>query len=154
MDDQSLLEDSGMSRRFVPQPLRLARALALARSGAALAIGGPRPRIIRSRCLRRRQADRRFGHGHRVQLPNPHGLLALTAKDANGKDQQWKIETNSPNILRRRGWSETSIKPGDLVTVEGYPARDGSNFMRVLPGDVPGRAGARRPAARSHGPQR
>jgi hypothetical protein len=62
---------------------------------------------------------------------NPHGLIALTAKGPDGKDQPWKIETNSPNILRRRGWSETSIKPGDRVTIEGYPARDGSNFMRV-----------------------
>ena len=62
---------------------------------------------------------------------NPHGLLMLAVKGENGAEQQWKIETNSPNILRRRGWSETSIKPGDEVTVEGYPARDGSNFMRV-----------------------
>jgi hypothetical protein len=62
---------------------------------------------------------------------NPHGLLMLTAKDASGVEQHWRIETNSPNILRRRGWSEDSIKPGDQVTVEGYPARDGSPSMRV-----------------------
>ena len=62
---------------------------------------------------------------------NPHGLIALTAKGPKGEDQAWKIETNSPNVLRRRGWNETSIKPGDRVTIEGYPARDGSNFMRV-----------------------
>jgi hypothetical protein len=62
---------------------------------------------------------------------NPHGLLLLTVKSADGKSEVWKVETNSPNILRRRGWSETSIKPGDEVQVEGYPARDGSNFMRV-----------------------
>jgi Family of unknown function (DUF6152) len=62
---------------------------------------------------------------------NPHGVLMLTAEGEGGAAQQWKIETNSPNILRRRGWTETSIKPGDVVTVEGYPARDGSSFMRV-----------------------
>jgi hypothetical protein len=62
---------------------------------------------------------------------NPHGLLLVTAKADDGTAQQWRIETNSPNILRRRGWNETSIKPGDVVTVEGYPARDGSNSMRV-----------------------
>jgi hypothetical protein len=62
---------------------------------------------------------------------NPHGLLMLTAKDASGAEQHWRIETNSPNILRRRGWAEDSIKPGDRVTVEGYPARDGSPSMRV-----------------------
>jgi hypothetical protein len=62
---------------------------------------------------------------------NPHGLLLLTVKKDGGQAEQWRIETNSPNILRRRGWTETSIKPGDEVTVEGYPARDGSNSMRV-----------------------
>jgi hypothetical protein len=62
---------------------------------------------------------------------NPHGVLTLTAESEGGAAQTWKIETNSPNILRRRGWTETSIKPGDVVSVEGYPARDGSNFMRV-----------------------
>jgi hypothetical protein len=62
---------------------------------------------------------------------NPHGLVLLTAKGDDGRDEQWKIETNSPNILRRRGWTETSIKPGDAVKIEGYPARDGSHFMRV-----------------------
>lgn len=62
---------------------------------------------------------------------NPHGLLILDAKGEDGAEQHWRIETNSPNILRRRGWSEDSIKPGDQVTVEGYPARDGSTSMRV-----------------------
>lgn len=62
---------------------------------------------------------------------NPHGVLLLTAKGDDGVEQHWKIETNSPNILRRRGWNETSIKAGDVVSVEGYPARDGTNFMRV-----------------------
>ena len=62
---------------------------------------------------------------------NPHGLLTLAGKDASGVEQHWRIETNSPNILRRRGWSEDSIKAGDQVTVEGYPARDGSPSMRV-----------------------
>jgi hypothetical protein len=62
---------------------------------------------------------------------NPHGLVTFDVKGENGAQAEWKAETNSPNILRRRGWTETSIKPGDSVTIEGYPARDGSNFMRV-----------------------
>jgi hypothetical protein len=62
---------------------------------------------------------------------NPHGVLLVTAVGEGGGGEMWKIETNSPNILRRRGWTETSVKAGDIVTIEGYPARDGSNFMRV-----------------------
>jgi hypothetical protein len=62
---------------------------------------------------------------------NPHGVLSFTVADSTGAAAQWRAETNSPNILRRRGWTEDSIKPGDRVTIEGYPARDGSQFMRV-----------------------
>lgn len=62
---------------------------------------------------------------------NPHGVIELAVEGGGGAEEAWKIETNSPNILRRRGWSEASIKAGDAVTIEGYPARDGSTSMRV-----------------------
>jgi hypothetical protein len=62
---------------------------------------------------------------------NPHGLVMLQAATEGGSPAEWKVETNSPNILRRRDWSDDSIQPGDRVTIVGFPARDGSNFMRV-----------------------
>lgn len=62
---------------------------------------------------------------------NPHGLLFFTARGEDGKEAAWKAETNSPNILRRRGWDEHSLKAGDEITVIGYPARDGTNYLRV-----------------------
>jgi hypothetical protein len=62
---------------------------------------------------------------------NPHGLLVFSVDDGSGEPQEWRAETNSPNVLRRRGWSADSIKAGDEVTVYGYPSRDGSNFMRI-----------------------
>jgi hypothetical protein len=65
------------------------------------------------------------------RFTNPHGLVFLDAVDADGSHAEWRAETNSPNILRRRGWTPGSIKAGDEVTIEGYPARDGSNSMRI-----------------------
>ncbi|MEY4641126.1 MAG: hypothetical protein RLZZ227_1120 [Pseudomonadota bacterium] len=65
------------------------------------------------------------------RFANPHGVLSFNVTDANGVTTQWKAETNSPNILRRRGWSKDSFKPGDEVTVLGFPARDGTPFMRI-----------------------
>lgn len=62
---------------------------------------------------------------------NPHGMLRVAAKDDEGREVEWRAETNSPNILRRRGWSETLIGLGDVLVVEGYPARDGSRSMRI-----------------------
>lgn len=65
------------------------------------------------------------------RFTNPHGLVFLTVKSATGEEQQWRAETNSPNVLRRRGWNNASIKAGDSVTIEGYPTRDGSYNLRV-----------------------
>ena len=65
------------------------------------------------------------------RFTNPHGLIMMTVKSDSGEDQTWRAETNSPNVLRRRGWSKYSIKAGDNVTIEGYPSRDGSYNLRV-----------------------
>lgn len=71
---------------------------------------------------------------------NPHGTITLTATQApEGRDTgaQWKAETNAPVILRRRGWTHDSLKAGDIVTITGWPARDGSNYMRVQRAERP-----------------
>ncbi|HEY5623895.1 MAG TPA: DUF6152 family protein [Gammaproteobacteria bacterium] len=62
---------------------------------------------------------------------NPHGMIVLNGAGADGVTASWKIETNSPNILRRRGWTPESIAAGDEVVIEGFPSNDGSNSMRV-----------------------
>lgn len=64
------------------------------------------------------------------QFRNPHGLIRLTVKGKEG-EETWKGETNSPSILERRGWKRDSLKAGETITIEGWPARDGSNYMRV-----------------------
>lgn len=65
------------------------------------------------------------------QFRNPHGLIRLVVKGEDGSEQVWRAETNSPSILERRGWKRDSLKAGDAITVEGWPARDGSNYLRM-----------------------
>jgi hypothetical protein len=65
------------------------------------------------------------------QFKNPHGVIRIVAKNKSGVEEEWKAETNSPSILRRRGWMPDSLKPGEVITMEGWPARDGSNYMRM-----------------------
>lgn len=62
---------------------------------------------------------------------NPHGVIAVNVKEPSGATDVWKAETNSPSILRRRGWEKDSLKVGDVITIEGWPARDGSKYMRM-----------------------
>jgi len=65
------------------------------------------------------------------RFSNPHGVLTFEVMDANGQMLTWRAETNSPSVLRRRGWSKDSLKPGEAITVLGFPARDDSNYMRI-----------------------
>ncbi len=64
------------------------------------------------------------------RFTNPHGVVTLAVKQG-GHEIIWRAETNSPSILRRRGWNAQSLHVGETITVEGWPARDGSNYMRL-----------------------
>jgi hypothetical protein len=60
------------------------------------------------------------------QFVNPHVLIYMTAKDQGGKDVNWQGELTSPNRLSRTGWKKDSIKPGQTISITGYPAKSGS----------------------------
>jgi len=61
---------------------------------------------------------------------NPHGTITLKVPQGH-KEITWRAETNSPSLLRRRGWTPEVLHIGDTVTLEGWPARDGSRYMRL-----------------------
>jgi hypothetical protein len=65
------------------------------------------------------------------RFSNPHAILTFDVVAENGEVQHWTAETTSPSILRRRGWSQTSFKPGEKVKLEGMPSLDGSYLMRI-----------------------
>lgn len=64
------------------------------------------------------------------RFTNPHGMVTLVVHQGS-KEVLWRAETNSPSILRRKGWSADSVHAGETITVEGWPARDGSTYMRL-----------------------
>ena len=65
------------------------------------------------------------------RFSNPHAILKFEVAAADGEKQEWTAETTSPSILRRRGWSQDSFKPGEKVKLEGMPSQDGSYLMRI-----------------------
>jgi hypothetical protein len=64
------------------------------------------------------------------RFTNPHGVVTLAVVEGN-HEVIWRAETNSPSILRRRGWTPDSLHVGDRITIEGWPARDGSKYLRM-----------------------
>jgi hypothetical protein len=67
----------------------------------------------------------------KVEWTNPHARFYIDVKDADGKLVNWNLEIASPNYLKRAGWSSTSLKQGDEVTVEGSLARSGANMANA-----------------------
>jgi Family of unknown function (DUF6152) len=64
------------------------------------------------------------------QFRNPHGVITLDVPKGKA-NIVWRAETNSPSVLRRRGWTPESLHVGDQVTLEGWPARDGTRYIRL-----------------------
>jgi hypothetical protein len=65
------------------------------------------------------------------RFTNPHAIISFTVKNAKGQVEPWRAETNAVTLLRRRGWTKDSLTVGETITVEGWRARDGSNYMRM-----------------------
>jgi len=59
------------------------------------------------------------------QWTNPHSFIELDVAGADGKTVHWSLELNSPNNLKRQGWSRTAVKAGDEVSVTFNPLRNG-----------------------------
>ncbi len=63
----------------------------------------------------------------RFEWTNPHAWLFIDTKDNDGSVQNWAIELVGVNRLFRLGWTRDKVKAGDIVNVEGFGARDGTN---------------------------
>ena len=62
---------------------------------------------------------------------NPHVQIFWEAKDDSGSTQKWQGELTSPNRLTRAGWTKSSIKAGDTITISGYPTKSGSTEIWI-----------------------
>src|SRR6202020_1758691 len=52
------------------------------------------------------------------QWTNPHVIISvLVQPDGGGPAQEWALETTSPGVLTRSGWTRQSLNPGDRVSV-------------------------------------
>lgn len=60
-----------------------------------------------------------------VQWTNPHIFIWVDVTGEDGKVVTWGLEGMSPNFLARRGWSRTTLEPGDEVTVSLRPLVSG-----------------------------
>ena len=64
----------------------------------------------------------------KVEWKNPHVILHMDVKGEAGQVTNWELELNSPRMLMSQGWKLDSLKPGDQVTANGFPAKNGAKI--------------------------
>ncbi len=118
---------------------------------AVVLLAGARPLAAHHAFAAEYDANRKVlltGNVTKIDWTNPHAHFYLNVRDAGGKFSTWDLELASPNTLERGGWTRKSLKVGDVVTVNGYLAKDGANLAhardvrlpdgrRVLVGSAP-----------------
>jgi hypothetical protein len=75
----------------------------------------------------------------KVEWLNPHVRFYADVKDPSGKVENWEFELGSGTSLVRQGWTRTSLKPADVITVDGFLARDGSRLVNAVTVSTNGR---------------
>jgi hypothetical protein len=60
------------------------------------------------------------------QWTNPHAWIEMDVM-VDGKPVRWSIELNSPNNLKRQGWTRVSLKPGERIKLRHNPLRNGEH---------------------------
>jgi hypothetical protein len=63
----------------------------------------------------------------KMEWLNPHARFYVDVKEADGKVTSWNFELGAIPVLLKQGWRKDSLKAGDMVTVEGVMAKDGSS---------------------------
>lgn len=85
----------------------------------------------------------------KLEWTNPHARFYVDVKDEKGVVTNWEFELAALNALIRAGWTRNSLKPGDVITVEGFRAKDGSKLANATAVTLAN--GKRVFAASSHG---
>lgn len=83
----------------------------------------------------------------KIDWSNPHVRLYIDVRDKSNT-VIWEVDMGSPNLQLMAGWRIDTYRRGDLVRVDAYPARNGSNLAygtKVT--RLPGHAVDRRPGS-------
>ncbi|MBM3808452.1 MAG: hypothetical protein FJW22_09690 [Acidimicrobiia bacterium] len=66
----------------------------------------------------------------KLEWANPHIYFYIDVAEGGGT-ANWAIEGGAPSTLYRAGWRKDSAKIGEIITVDGFLARDGSKLVNM-----------------------
>jgi hypothetical protein len=71
-----------------------------------------------------------------VEWTNPHIWIWVDVANGKGSVDTFGFEGMSPNYLARRNWTRDTLKPGDTITIDYRPLRDGKNGGMFVTGKL------------------
>jgi hypothetical protein len=66
---------------------------------------------------------------------NPHAYFYVDVPDSSGHPVNWAVEGRNLSIMSRMGWTKTTLKAGEPVTVTLYRAKNAARnagFVRAI----------------------
>jgi hypothetical protein len=99
---------------------------ALALAGAALCVAAPALAHHSFAMFDREKNITMSGVVTEFEWTNPHVWIHMKAPDQSGKDVVWSFEMQAIAQDSSLGWRADSVKPGDKVTIDFHPLKDGS----------------------------
>lgn len=67
-----------------------------------------------------------------VDWENPHVYVHLDVTDSAGRVVNWALETFAPHVLHQGGITRDTFKPGQVVTIDAFPPKDGTKSLAYL----------------------
>ena len=129
------MNPSQPSLRFVASGLTAAATAAAAIVLAS--VSGPALAHHAASMFDRERTVELTGTVREFQWTSPHIWIQIQVASENGDIEEWSVEGGVPNRLYRAGWRPNSFKPGDEVTIRGFPMRDGGRAALFIGAKLP-----------------
>ncbi|MEO8465485.1 MAG: DUF6152 family protein [Gammaproteobacteria bacterium] len=68
---------------------------------------------------------------------NPHAIIQVVVKGGDGREEEWSVQMSTPRYLAHAGWTASTLKAGDAVTLLVEPLRDGTKVGAYVSGAGP-----------------
>jgi hypothetical protein len=105
---------------------------ALVLAGAALLVAAPAFAHHSFAMFNREKADNITGTVKEYEWTNPHVWIHISVPDDKGVAREWSFEMQSVQQDAAAGWRADSVKPGDKVSIEYHPLKDGSRGGQLM----------------------
>jgi Family of unknown function (DUF6152) len=73
-----------------------------------------------------------------IEWNEPHVVVHVSVNDPSGQTRDWSLEAASPQMLEGKGWTRTTLKAGDQISVQGYRAKSEPFVAAARLIEVPG----------------